>query len=138
LARKHNLTAETEEQRQRVDVAECQLEDFRHGYVMLVYSPDFATKKGPYLEALPAKLEAWSKFLGDRKWLAGDKLTYVDFLVYEMLDQHKVFAPGCLDKHTNLQAYVERFEQLDNIKKYRASDKFIDRPFNNKSAQFTG
>lgn len=40
-----------------------------------------------YLETRCPQLEA---FLGERNFIAGDQLTYVDFLAYEMFDQHRL------------------------------------------------
>lgn len=97
LARQHNLIGESEAEIARVDMAEQEVNDFRAGFVSLCYNPKFVSLiyylisnhvhvthkeffitqeelKVPYLEALPKKLESFSKFLGDGKWLAGDKV----------------------------------------------------------------
>lgn len=95
---------ETEEEMTRVDIMENQSMDFRNGFVRLCYadfvSPSTevlqkrsvivdirATTHAPfgcfdlqeglkpgYLKELPGKLEQFSKFLGERKWFAGDKV----------------------------------------------------------------
>lgn len=91
-----------------------------------------------YLEQLPGKLRLFSTFLGDRKWFAGEKvrpppprggtqrcprvltgfvslppppsqLTFVDFLMFDVLDQNCIFAPRCLEPYSNLRAFMERF-----------------------------
>ena len=36
-------------------------------------------------------------------WFAGDNLTFADFVAWEMLDQHRLLIPGCLDKFSRLQ-----------------------------------
>nr|AAB19399.1 glutathione S-transferase subunit Yb2 [mice, liver, Peptide, 33 aa] [Mus sp.] len=33
-------------------------------------------------------MKLYSEFLGKQPWFAGNKVTYVDFLVYDVLDQH--------------------------------------------------
>ena len=38
----------------------------------------------------------FSNFLGTKSWLIGEAITYPDFHLYEMLDQHKAFKPDCL------------------------------------------
>ena len=35
-------------------------------------------------------------------WFAGDNLTFADFVAWEMLDQHRLLIPGCLDKFARL------------------------------------
>ena len=52
--------------------------------------------KADYQAALPGKLKAFSEFLGAKSWLVGDQISYPDFHLYEMLDQHKLLQPDCL------------------------------------------
>lgn len=90
------------------------------------------------MEQLPGKLRLFSAFLGDRKWFAGEKvrppptriggghtggvrvsslfvcpppsqLTFVDFLMFDVLDQNRIFAPRCLEPYGNLGSFMERF-----------------------------
>uniref|UniRef100_G1SXP3 GST C-terminal domain-containing protein n=1 Tax=Oryctolagus cuniculus TaxID=9986 RepID=G1SXP3_RABIT len=66
--------------------------------------------KPEYLKGLPEKLQLYSQFLGKRPWFAGDKITFADFLVYNILDQNRIFEPGCLDAFPNLKDFMSRFE----------------------------
>ncbi|ETE62160.1 Glutathione S-transferase Mu 7, partial [Ophiophagus hannah] len=77
--------------------------------------PNEKLKPG-YLEQLPGKLKLFSQFLGDRKWFAGDKITFVDFLMYDVLDQNRMFEPKCLDQFKNLQDFLTRFELAHSIR----------------------
>lgn len=38
------------------------------------------------------------------------KITFVDFIMYELLDQHRMFHPTCLDDFKNLKDLLDRFE----------------------------
>nr|P86214.1 RecName: Full=Glutathione S-transferase Mu 5; AltName: Full=GST class-mu 5 [Mesocricetus auratus] len=38
----------------------------------------------------------------------GKKLTFVDFLTYDVLDQNRMFEPKCLDEFPNLKAFMCR------------------------------
>ena len=40
-----------------------------------------------YIDSLPAVLEPFAKFLGDNPWFASQKITFVDFPMYDLLDQ---------------------------------------------------
>ena len=40
------------------------------------------------------------------------QLTYVDFLVYDVLDIHRIFEPKCLDAFPNLKDFISRFEVI--------------------------
>uniref|UniRef100_A0A8P0TSN2 Glutathione S-transferase n=2 Tax=Canis lupus familiaris TaxID=9615 RepID=A0A8P0TSN2_CANLF len=112
IARKHNMCGETEEERIRVDIMENQIMDFRIQLVQLCYSPDLEKLKPRYLEQLPGQLKQFSLFLGKFSWFAGEKLTFVDFLTYDVLDQNRMFEPKCLDEFPNLKAFMCRFEVM--------------------------
>ncbi|GCC34010.1 glutathione S-transferase Mu 1-like [Chiloscyllium punctatum] len=136
IARKHNLVGETEDEQIRVDMLENQSMDFRMGFVRLAYNPDFEDLKGDYLKGLPNLLKQFSDFLGKRPWFAGDKITFVDFLMYELLDEHRVFESKCLEEFQNLKDFVDHFEALEKIAAYMKSDRFMKGPFNNKMAKW--
>ncbi|XP_006887246.1 PREDICTED: glutathione S-transferase Mu 1-like [Elephantulus edwardii] len=134
LARKHNLCGETEEEKIRVDILENQVTDTRLELIRVCYSLDFEKLKPPYLEGLPEKMKLYSQFLGNRLWFSGDKITFVDFLAYDVLDVNRIFEPKCLDAFPNLKAFMARFEGLDKISAYMKSSKFLPRPLFGKKA----
>ncbi|NXV63604.1 GSTM5 transferase, partial [Molothrus ater] len=163
IARKHNMCGETEEEILRVDMLENQIMDFRMSLVMVCYNPDFEKLKPGYLEQLPGKLKLFSNFLGDRKWFAGEKLTFVDFLMFDVLDQNRIFEPKCLEPFKNLKDFVERFgvsrgtprsplggaavvgapltlcvcpQALEKVAAYLKSSRFQKMPINNKMAKW--
>ncbi|XP_042536233.1 glutathione S-transferase Mu 1-like isoform X2 [Dipodomys spectabilis] len=112
IARKHNLCGETEEEKIRVDILENQTWDFRVQFGMFCYNPDFEKLKPEFLEGLADKMKHFSQFLGKRPWFAGDKITFVDFPAYDVLDMHRMFEPKCLDAFPNLKDFMSRFEGL--------------------------
>ncbi|XP_006979549.2 glutathione S-transferase Mu 1 isoform X1 [Peromyscus maniculatus bairdii] len=129
IARKHNLCGETEEERIRADIVENQVMDNRMQLIRLCYNPDFEKLKPEFLKTIPEKIKLYSEFLGKRPWCAGNKITYVDFLVYDILDQHRIFQPHCLDAFPNLNDFMVRFEGLKKISDYMKSSRFIYKPF---------
>jgi len=133
IARKHNLCGRTEEEMVRVDMAAEQVMDMRNNAVHLFYDrTGFEARLGEYIEKLQTTLKAISLFLGDRPWLAGDSLSFPDFHLYEMLDQHLRLDPQCLRLFTNLKNFHARFEKLEAIAAYKKSAKPL--PCNNTSA----
>uniref|UniRef100_A0A452QGR7 Glutathione S-transferase n=1 Tax=Ursus americanus TaxID=9643 RepID=A0A452QGR7_URSAM len=128
IARKHNLCGETEEEKIRVDILENEVTDTRMAFAMLCYNPDFEKLRPGYLEGLPDKLKLYSQFLGKRPWFAGEKLTYVDFLVYDLLDLHRIFEPKSLEAFPNLKEFMTRFEGLKKISAYMKSGRFLPGP----------
>ncbi|XP_045672988.1 glutathione S-transferase Mu 1-like [Phyllostomus hastatus] len=134
IARKHNLCGETEEEKIRMDILENEIMDIRMHQGRICYSPDFEKLKPEYLKVLPEKVKLFSQFLGKRAWWAGDKLTYVDFLAYDMLDVLRRFEPKCLDAFPNLKDFLVRFEGLKKISAYMKSSRFLPTPLYSKLA----
>jgi len=139
IARKNGLLGADDTEAMRVDLIAAEWADFNAPFVGMCYSPDFEAKKVVYLaEALPLKLKRFSAFLADNPFFAGKNVTFVDFLMYEMLDQHKLLDPTCLKPYKNLEEFVDRIENLDRIKEYLKSGRCIKYPLNNKMASFGG
>jgi len=136
IARKHNMLGANDVERAMVDMMAEESMDFRNGWVRLCYNPDFENLKEGYLTNLDVKLEQFSKFLAKKPWYAGESLTFVDFVMYELVDQHKFLAPNCLKKFPNLEAFQTRFEELPKIAEYMKSPAFMKTPLNNKMAKF--
>ncbi|XP_012887313.1 PREDICTED: glutathione S-transferase Mu 1-like isoform X1 [Dipodomys ordii] len=136
IARKHNLCGETEEEKIRVDILENQTWDFRVQFGMLCYNPDFEKLKPEFLEGLSDKIKLFSQFLGKRPWFAGDKITFVDFPAYDVLDMHRMFEPKCLDAFPNLKDFMSRFEGLEKISAYMKTSRFLSKPLFVKLAKW--
>ncbi|XP_054420786.1 glutathione S-transferase Mu 1-like [Pteronotus mesoamericanus] len=136
IARKHNLCGETEEEKIRVDMLENEIMDVRLYTARICYSPDFEKLKPDILTMLPEKMKLFSQFLGKRSWFAGDKLTYVDFLAYDVLDTLRMFEPKCLDAFPNLKDFLVRFEGLKKISAYMKSSRFLPTPVYSKPAMW--
>lgn len=138
LARKHGLDGKTEADKLRVELALAQVTDYHMDFVRIVYNPQFHELKNEYKKGLPDKLKALSNFLGDRKFVAGDYVTYVDFVLLEYLEGQSYFVDGLLKDYPVLEAYHKRVLALPAIDKYVKSDKFIKFPFNGAPAFFGG
>ncbi|KAH6934279.1 hypothetical protein HPB50_022859 [Hyalomma asiaticum] len=125
LARKHDLAAKDDKEMVELDVLEQQARDL---VLILGYAarPQPRYKEGlkSYAENIKDMLEPWSRYLTSRKWALGDRLTYVDFILYEGLDWHREFKPEALAKYPPLVEYLGRFEELPNLKEYFASDNY--------------
>ncbi|KAH7956274.1 hypothetical protein HPB52_007780 [Rhipicephalus sanguineus] len=125
LGRKHDLAGRDDQETTELDVLEQQARD------MFLAIPYQATNvpgcKGGlewYAENMGYVLEPWEKHLSDNKWALGDRLTYVDFMLYEGFDWHREFKPDAMEPYPNIAEYLKRFEELPNIKEFFASDKY--------------
>ncbi|XP_008848597.1 glutathione S-transferase Mu 7 isoform X1 [Nannospalax galili] len=134
IARKHNMCGETEDEKIRVDILENQLMDTRMVLARLCYNPDFEKLKPEYLEQLPGMIKLYSEFLGMQPWFAGDKITFVDFIAYDVLERNQVFEPKCLDEFPNLKGFIARFEGLQKISAYMKTSRFLPTPLFTKMA----
>ncbi|KAG0743450.1 hypothetical protein G6F62_000660 [Rhizopus arrhizus] len=69
----------------------------------------------------PNWLSKFEKYYSDNEgpYLLGNRITYVDFLVYHLIDDDD--ARTRLDEYPNLKLFAETFEERPNINKYLAS-----------------
>jgi glutathione S-transferase len=136
LGRKYGLDGADDVAKANCDLMLEQTMDLRNSFVSLCYGSGFDEKKAAYLESAKAKLETWEKYLGDKQFCTGDKITVADFHLFEMLDQHRLFEPSLLANCPKLQQFCQRFKDLPKIKAYMESNAFKERPVNNSMANW--
>eukprot|EP00096_Caligus_rogercresseyi_P001232 TRINITY_DN11961_c0_g1_i1.p1 TRINITY_DN11961_c0_g1~~TRINITY_DN11961_c0_g1_i1.p1 ORF type:complete len:255 (+),score=65.90 TRINITY_DN11961_c0_g1_i1:106-765(+) len=136
IARKNDLCGKSEAEKWKVDLIAEQAMDFRNGFVHLCYNPNFESLHQNYLKSIKVKLLEFSNFIGENPWFTGSSITFVDFVMYELLDQHRTLDPSILGDFKNLSTFLGRFEKLPQIASYMKSDRFIQRPINNKMGAF--
>lgn len=116
------------------------IKDMNTGSTMPCYS---SADMPALLAALNPKVEGWSKFqmsgladiLGSKPFLFGDAPVMVDFFLCDFLERwltmdNELETKTKIVKGTVFEAYLARFLALPKIAAFRASDKFILRPFN--------
>jgi len=137
LGRKYDLDATTETERIRIGLAMEIMEGYKQGVTQIAYPPQCVSNRQEvheklykeYEEQIPDKVVAVSKFLGNRNWMAGDRITYADFVVYDVLDWMGIlFSPKYIEADGNLNAYMKRIEELPGVKKFMASSAYIRLP----------
>jgi len=129
LARKYDLMGDNEAQTLRIELAEQQAIDLRLSMIRIVYfNPNYEKEREEYVKKLPGLLEPIGKFLGANKWIAGEKLTYVDFLLYDILDFHRLFDSQSFEGADIINQYLTRFEKIPQIKAYMCSGKYKKLP----------
>ena len=76
-------------------------------------------------------------FLGDKKFLAGDEVTWVDFYFVEVVELMSKLVPELFTTYPSLSTYKDSVFALPKLAEYLASEGCIDRTytFNNKSAK---
>ncbi|KAI1289352.1 Glutathione S-transferase [Halotydeus destructor] len=121
VARKYGLLGKPQDL-PRLEVAEQQAIDLRTDFIKVCHNHEkFDELKVKLLEGMPTQLGQFTKFLAGGHFVAGDYVTYVDFLWYESLDFYRLLYPGILDQYGVIRSYLKRIEELPNIAKYMAS-----------------
>nr|VZI25974.1 unnamed protein product [Spirometra erinaceieuropaei] len=138
LGEKHGLGGKGAKEQAEIAMAEAAIKDLRIAFSRIAYSPNYEEERPGFMPKFEKGIEDISTYLGSKKWLIGDNITYADFVLYENLCVFHVFEPSCFDKYPNLREYIERFEALPKIKQYMNSEKFISWPLNGWTASFGG
>jgi len=139
LGRKFGFEGKTEEEKVRIDLIEQQVVDWRNEATTIFYDDKYEDLIGPWKEGLKEKLTSLSKFLGDREYLSGAGISYVDFLTFEWFEINEAAIPLMMeDANENLKNYCQRIRELPAIIKYMSSDKYMSWPFTNPHAKILG
>ena len=107
--------------------------DFRMGFVRMSYGDGDTENYAK--NSLPDWLKKFEEFFGKNEYCSGGSLTHCDLNLYEIMDHHRIVFEGCFDNYPNIAAFMKRIDDLEQVKRYRSSDKWFDHPMNNLSAK---
>ena len=112
------------------DIVKCEMveqeaTDLHTAYLDLCLDVENFKEKAPaYLENLEKKLEVLDKYIGVGPFVLGEKLTYVDFMVFEFVNRIQKFAVDQVAKAGNIIRLLDRFKELPQLQDYFSSDEF--------------
>lgn len=133
LARKHNLYGSNDQEKALIDMINDQQEDIRGGYLRLIYR-EYDTGKEAYIKGLPDTLAPLEKVLtknnGGNGFFVGSKISFVDYSVFDILENISVLSPGSLDAFPHLKAFYGRIAARPKLAAYRATEEFKKLPRN--------
>lgn len=139
FARKHDLVVKGENNIARMEMLEEQVMDLKQAIIGYCYDNSIVAWRYPnYTEDIQPILKRWEKVLESKQWVMGDKLTYVDFLLYEFLDWHIPLKADIFDGMPSLKAFLERFRALPRIAAYFESDRYHAWPLTSPFAKTFG
>jgi glutathione S-transferase len=109
-----------------------------------------ATDKDALVVTLEPVFAGFAKFqmpglaarLGDKPFLFGDQPVAVDFQLADMLekvnamDNELTMETKLVKGNATWEGYLARFKALDKIAAFRASDKYLERPYNSPMAKW--
>uniref|UniRef100_C9W1G5 Glutathione S-transferase n=2 Tax=Rhipicephalus sanguineus TaxID=34632 RepID=C9W1G5_RHISA len=136
LGRKHDLNAKSAEEVTQLDLLEQQANDLIWGLVMAALTPTGSEVRRQHEANLTLALRGWEDHLKKRKWALGDRLTYVDFLLYEGLAWNFEYKPEVYADYPSVKRYMQNFEALPKMKEYFASPSYIKWPIMGPSCQW--
>ena len=58
------------------------------------------------------------------KWFLGHKLTYLDFMAYDIIDHQRILFPSILAEFKKIESFMKAFEDLDGIKDFMKSNRY--------------
>jgi len=93
------------------------------------------TLRENFAKNVPNYMGQVQKFIGSSRFALGDKITYVDFLLYEILYHYKTYDGKILDPYPGLQGFMKNFENVPQIAKYIISPEYIKGPCANPFAK---
>ncbi|KAL1469576.1 hypothetical protein MTO96_041001 [Rhipicephalus appendiculatus] len=65
-------------------------------------NPNYEETIKAYADNIDNVLKPWEEHLANRKWVLGDRLTYVDFQLYEGLDTHREFKGDAVQRYPHI------------------------------------
>lgn len=139
LCNKHDpkLLGETLEERTIVNMLEGVLYDIYEEKKTIMFAPDLTQVPKRVNESMQEGIKKVAKFLEGKKYLIGDKLTFIDFYCVEVLEAINDLLDPIFKTYPILDQYYKRMMDIPNINKYRNSDKFLKdlKPYNSKIAR---
>nr|CDS21012.1 glutathione S transferase Mu 1 [Echinococcus granulosus] len=138
IADRHGMIPNCKKRRAVLHMLQCEVFDLQMSFGDVCYSADWEKLKPGFMETLAQKLTNFEAFLDEKVWLTGEKISYPDFSLCEVLIELKKFEPTCLQKYPKLQAYLTRFENLPQLKDYIASKEFAARACTGADAHWRG
>ncbi len=133
---KPELLGETIKEKAYVNMAVGVLADLLSAKAKLMYQGKDCPGNENLEKTMKNKLNDLNNFLVKNKFLAGEKITYPDFLLHEITESIHDLLDPILNQYTNLKRHFETISELPAIKKYKAERESL--PYNGRSAKLGG
>jgi glutathione S-transferase len=123
LARQFDLYGANEQERTRCDMVADTATDWRNKWVPVALAGMFKTPAETvekYWKDLPQTLSLFEKLHGqsaapDAGWFIGNKVSFADVILFDILDEHVAARPELLVDYPGLAGFVARFKALPGI-----------------------
>lgn len=130
IGRKYKLAGDNLKEQGTLDMVAETVNDLRWQAWVVYNDPNFHDIKEDWKSTIPERLSDLNRFLENKDFVLGSKISYVDFLVYESVEWYRAWAPEIFkEKLASIESFQNRVECLPTIKSYMNSDKFKSWPF---------
>jgi len=136
LGRNHGACGKNDREAALIDMMNDGVEDLRNKYAKMIYQ-EYDTGKDPYIKDLPNHLSKFEAVLATNKtgFLVGDKVSFADYSLFDVLLNHLVLCSSCLDNFPSLKSFVENMSARPKIKAFLDSDAYKKLPINGNGKQ---
>ncbi|XP_076143659.1 glutathione S-transferase P-like [Alosa pseudoharengus] len=136
LGRNHGAYGSNDKEASQIDMMNDGVEDLRLKYVKLIYQ-EYDTGKDKYIQELSDHLSKFEAVLAKNKagFLVGNKVSFADYNLFDILLNHQVLCPTCLDKFPALKAFSAMMSARPKIKAFLDSDAWKKLPINGNGKQ---
>ena len=89
------------------------------------------------VKIIKEKLPALVTYIGDKQFCMGSSPKWLDFVIFEVLEQTAFLHPGVYEDHPTLKGLHDRIAALAGVKEYLADPNCVEKTysFNNKHAK---
>uniref|UniRef100_A0A8C8JTR2 glutathione transferase n=1 Tax=Oncorhynchus tshawytscha TaxID=74940 RepID=A0A8C8JTR2_ONCTS len=136
LGRNHDAYGKDGKEAALIDMMCDGVEDLRLKYVKMIYQ-EYDTGKDVYIKDLPNHLDKFEAVMAKNKtgFLVGDKPSFADYSLFEVLLNHLVLCSSCLDTFPSLKSFVEKMSARPKIKTFLDSEAYKKLPINGNGKQ---
>lgn len=136
LGRNHGACGKDDREAALIDMMNDGVEDLRLKYGKLIYQ-EYETGKDAYIKDLPNHLSKFDDFMAKNNsgFLVGDKISYADYNLFDLLLNHLVLCPTCLDTTPKLKVFMEQMSARPKIKAFIDTDAHKKLPINGNGKQ---
>ncbi|XP_062332516.1 glutathione S-transferase P-like [Osmerus eperlanus] len=136
LGRNHGAYGKDAKEASLIDMMNDGVEDLRLKYGRLIYQ-EYETGKDQYLKDLPDHLSKFEAVMARNKtgFLVGDKVSFADYNLFDILLNHLVLCDCCLESFPSLKSFVGKMSARPKIKAFTDSDEYKKQPINGNGKQ---
>ncbi|KAF7702378.1 hypothetical protein HF521_001661 [Silurus meridionalis] len=136
VGRKHGAYGKNDTEAALIDMFNDGVEDLRIKYLKMIYQ-EYDTGKDAYIKDLPNHLSKFEAVLekSSSGFLVGGSISFADYSLFEVLLNHQVLSPTCLDSFPALNGFVQKMSSRPKIKAFLDSDAYKKLPINGNGKQ---